>query len=210
MAETLALKQRQQELANGQVCLGAARSNHSPEARCSYLLALKYADLRAMLACHERCCETPIAMNSFTDEHPEFPYQSSAAHRQLGVPSSPVIHLAITTLAEQLLPLAGSTGLDDAQSRILALRVASDAALFGWSLPEAEQHVRIGLDRPCQDGVKVPTHRIRIPTETDWLGSAAARLEREGVHVDQRFQQQRTNHGWRELPGSAPERPPNS
>src|SRR5438105_2843762 len=42
-------------------------------------------------------------MNSFTDAQPDFPYQSSEARRQLGLPEAPEIHLAVTALAEPLL-----------------------------------------------------------------------------------------------------------
>ncbi len=140
-------------------------------------------------------------MNSFTDAAPVFPYKSSTARSQLGVPDSPEIHLAITTVAELLLPVASASNRDEPLQRNVALRVASGAVLFGWPLSAAEQEVRDRLDLPLADGVDLPEPRIR--NEKDWLAEAAEQLRRQGVHVDPKFQHQRTEYGWRKLDAPA-------
>jgi hypothetical protein len=117
------------------------------------------------------------------------------------LPDSPEVHLAITCLAEQLLPLAREAKLDDRVTRIAALHQASGAVLYGWTLPGAQQQTRVYLDLPLQEGVAIPPHRIS--NERDWLSEAAAQLRREGVSVHQRFQQQRSNAGWRQLDGAS-------
>jgi hypothetical protein len=136
-------------------------------------------------------------MNSFADANPKFPYQSSEARRQLGLPDSPEVHLAITSLAEQLLSMAEVANLEASMARIAVLRIASGAVQFGWTLLGAQQQFRIHLNLPLQDGVAIPSHRIS--NEKDWLSEAVSQLQREGVTIDQRFQQQRTNRGWRHL-----------
>jgi hypothetical protein len=55
---------------------------------------------------------------TFTDANPTFPYQSSEATSQLGIPDSPEIHLAITMLAERLIPLVEGTTLSDPAERL--------------------------------------------------------------------------------------------
>ena len=69
---------------------------------------------------------------TFTDANPTFPYQSSEAKSQLGIPDSPEIHLAITKLAERLIALAEGTTLSDSNIRIPALRTASEGVLFSY------------------------------------------------------------------------------
>lgn len=66
----------------------------------------------------------------FTDIEPDFPYQSSELSKELGVPDSPLVHLAISSLAERLLPTAETAFSDTRIQRIQALRSASYAVLM--------------------------------------------------------------------------------
>lgn len=134
-------------------------------------------------------------MNSFSDPNPEFPYQSSEAAMQLGLPDSPEIHLAVTTVASLLLPIASLTSLDIKQQRVAVLRVASGAVLFGWSLTSAEQMARVHLNLPILEGCTLP--QSRMINEKDWLAEAANRLCDEGVAIKSGVQRQRSNYGWR-------------
>lgn len=85
-------------------------------------------------------------MNSFTNPKPEFPFQSSEARTQLGIPDSPEIHLAITSLAEEMLKIANESAREMRVVRITTLRSASRAALFGWSKAMLECEVRVVAD----------------------------------------------------------------
>src|SRR5438105_6726310 len=130
-------------------------------------------------------------MNSFTDAQPDFPYQSSEARRQLGLPEAPEIHLAVTALAEQLLSVAALAHVDPARRRISALRVASGAVLFGLPLLAAERELMQRLELPDVEG---PDPVVWIHQGKDWLSEAVERLRAEGIAVADGFQCQRSNY----------------
>lgn len=136
-------------------------------------------------------------MNIFTDSEPAFPYQSSLVSEQLGAPGTPEVHLAITRVAELLLPLGGTSKLDNFARKVAVLRVASGAVLFGWSLRAAEQRARLQLELPNVNESELP--QSWITNEQDWLAEAAEQLRSEGVVVHQSYQRQRSNYGWRSL-----------
>ena len=135
-------------------------------------------------------------MNSFTDGHPMFPFQSSEARQELGLPDSSEIHLAVTELAERLLRIAESADVDGRVRRIAALRAASGAVLFGWSLETAELELRIALNMPLNHATPA---RYRIHEGTDWLSQAAEQLRERGIAVRPDYEKQRSNYGWRYL-----------
>lgn len=141
-------------------------------------------------------------MNSFTDIDPTFPYQSSEASKQLGLPHAPEVHFAITKVAELLMLVAQASSMDEPMQRTTVLRVASGAVLYGWPLSDAEQEVRVRLALPLREGSQVP--QPWISNEKDWLSEAADRLRREGIHVNPSFQRQRSNYGWRHLENPSP------
>lgn len=116
---------------------------------------------------------------------------------QLGAPDSAEIHLAITRVAELLLPLAAASSLDERLQRITALRIASGAVLFGWPISAAKQEARVQFHLPLEEGSELP--RPWISNEKDWLAEAVDQLRSEGVHVSPSFQRQRSNYGWRHL-----------
>jgi hypothetical protein len=136
-------------------------------------------------------------MNSFTDATLRFPYQSSMVSEHVGGPESPEIHLAISTVAELLLPVCEESKAEKRLQRIVAVRVASAAVLFGWPLPAAEQDLRSQLGLALKPKPHLPASRIS--NEKDWLAEAADRLRGEGVAVTPGFQRQRSNYGWRPL-----------
>lgn len=156
-------------------------------------IALKNATLAIEAA------PTPTALaptRSFTDTAPSFPYQSSEATGYLGLPDSPEVHLAITALAEQLLPITAASRLDNEKRRIAALRSASGAVLFGHSFMSAANYLRTTAGIPIE-----PAHEEAEATEPgrNWLAEAADRLRAKGVEVSPRYQTQRTYYGWQEL-----------
>ena len=139
-------------------------------------------------------------MNSFTSPEPSFAYESTEARRELGIPSVPEVHFAITDLAENLLPIAETSSADPNRQRIAALRTASGAVLFGWPLLLAERELRMNLDLAVEPGEHA-THWIT--NDKDWLSEAVAQLREEGLVIRRDFQRQRTNYGWRELENDA-------
>ena len=135
-------------------------------------------------------------MNEFTSNDPEFPYQSREATEQLGIPDSPEIHLAITELAAHLLQQTEGSPLEHWQRRVVALRTASGAALFGWSLELTERELRINAE------LNVPAEmpeEVKNAPRRNWLADAAAKLREEGIFVPAAYQRQRSAYGWRHL-----------
>lgn len=131
---------------------------------------------------------------TFTDANPTFPYQSSEASRELGIPDSPEIHLAITSLAERLMPIADGTKFSDSKVRIAALRTASGGVLFRYPFEEVVIRFRLNLGVHIdQDEVD---RAINPTLKTDWLGQAVLDLKAQGVEVPNSFGQQASNYGW--------------
>lgn len=134
---------------------------------------------------------------TFTDANPTFPYQSSEAKSQLGIPDSPEIHLAITRLAERLIALADGTTLSDLNIRTTALRTASEGVLFSYTFAVVVTQFRskLGLlmDQDASD-------RVGTCERADWLGEAVQYLRSAGVEIPASFRKQVSNYGWRKLP----------
>lgn len=130
---------------------------------------------------------------TFTDANPTFPYQSSEATRELGIPDSPEIHPAITRLAESLIPLGEGAAKSDSDVRIAALRTASGGVLFSYPFEMVVIRFHISLGLPVdQDAIDASANLKR----TDWLGQAAHDLKAEGVEIPPNFRQQLSHYGW--------------
>ena len=130
----------------------------------------------------------------FTDANPTFPYQSSEATSQLGIPDSPEIHLAITRLAERLIALAEGTTLSDSNIRIPALRTASEGVLFSYPFEVVATLFRTKLDLHIDQDA---SDRVGPSEREDWLGQAVQFLRAEGVEIPPGFGKQVSNYGWR-------------
>lgn len=135
-------------------------------------------------------------MNSFTNPEPSFPYESADARRVLGIPNKPAIHLAITDLAEGLLSIAKLSSLDSKTQRIAALRAASGAVLYGWTLSATERELRSVLQLVDASEEHAPH---RIVNGKNWLAEAKDRLRQEGSIVQNDVASQSTNYGGRDL-----------
>lgn len=132
-------------------------------------------------------------MNEFSSSDPDFPCRSREASQQLGIPDSPEIHLAIADLATRLLPQTEGSPLEPWQRRVAALRTASGAVLFGWSLPAAERELRINAYLPVTD--EVPEEVMASPRK-NWLAETATKLRATGIHIPKSYQSQRSVYGW--------------
>jgi hypothetical protein len=131
--------------------------------------------------------------NSFTDPLPAFAYQSSEARRELGIPDSPAIHLAITALAERLIPLAQGASASVAVVRIGALRCASYGTLMCLPFECVVFRYQTRLELPAD---KDSSDAAYNAGRTDWLELAAAQLRNEGIDVPATVAGQRSRYGW--------------
>ena len=135
-----------------------------------------------------------MTKTKFTDMEPGFPYQSSELTKELGVPDSPLVHLAISTLAERLLPIVEAAFSDTRMQRIQALRAASYAVLMHETFNCAEVRLRSSLELPVsQEEFDAATGNER----TNWLAKAAAQLQAEGVDLGSYVRVQASPYGWR-------------
>ena len=126
------------------------------------------------------------AINTFTDAEPLFPYQSSEARQQLGIPNSPVIHLAITDLAQRLLDECPDFGNPPEILRITALRSGS------YGARESRAYEAVAVRHRAMLGSRVEQEEIDLAyalPRMDWLGLAMSRLEAEGIATDPRSRQ---------------------
>lgn len=133
----------------------------------------------------------------FTDANPTFPYQSSEATRELGIPDSPEIHLAITGLAERLIPIAEGTNVLESKVRMAALRTASGGVLFRYPFEQVSIRFRDYLGLPIDDDA---IKKAADLPPTDWLGQAVQQLKTECVEVSPNFGKQASNYGWQKIP----------
>lgn len=146
--------------------------------------------------------EPPMTPNSFTDSAPGFPYRSSEARSWLNLPESPAIHLAVTDLAQQLLPLAEGTSASAEDARICALHSASGGVLFSRPFEVVRADFLSGLQ--LADELEA-AHAACRGKRTDWLGQAVARLRAEGIEVASTVGRQRSRYGWLPKPPSSPQ-----
>ena len=130
----------------------------------------------------------------FTDIEPAFPYKSSELKQLLQVPDSPLVHLAITSLAEQLLSIAEAASCDSRILRIEVLREASYAVLMHHTFVLAELRLRASLELPISQEV---TDAASANERTNWLAQAFAQLRTEGVDLSSYPNFQASPYGWR-------------
>lgn len=132
-----------------------------------------------------------------TANRPDFHDYSGEAMQTLGLPDSPVIHLAIRTVAELLQPLdAGS--LEDARSTCIdRFGVSSGTVLESLPIEWARHQflLRIGVD---SDGFD--SEDSMRTTRTDWLGQAKVSLEARGADPGPDAKRMATRYGWHPKP----------
>lgn len=126
------------------------------------------------------------------DQKPAFPHHSPEASRLLGLPDSPVIHLAVTTIANRLLALQHQSPLPAEAVRITAFRVASGTALEGMPFELAEAEFLHRLNDP--GAPPLPDLGVK---HTDWLGEATAAIRESGGDPGPDARRMATRYGWR-------------
>lgn len=133
-------------------------------------------------------------INRFTDARPLFPYASSEARAGLGIPDVPVIHLAITQLAERLMLMTIDRGDSKESVRILALRCASYGVLMKLPIEAVEMRFLTYVDLPTSPDA---FDRAQEAAPVDWLGDAMACLGTgQGATVNS-VRQLATPYGWK-------------
>ena len=129
------------------------------------------------------------------EENPEF---KEAAVATMGLPDSPVILEAISTIAGLLRPLSKHSTCSPLHECIQRFRVASGAALDRKPIElvrlEYLTHCDVEFD-PADAGAA-----LSLPG-TDWLGQAKAALEARGVSdTGPDAKKMATRYGWRSPP----------
>lgn len=114
---------------------------------------------------------------SFPRDEPKFPHHNEAFTRQLGLPDSPVIHLAVQTVMDRLLAELEEPWRSDDKVRIAAMRTASGTVLMRRPFVYARTYLNEILNGPAdwdsvQDEIVAPG--------PDWLGEARAAIVAAG------------------------------
>src|ERR1035437_5092155 len=135
-----------------------------------------------------------MTKTKFTDMEPSFPYQSSELTKELGVPDSPLVHLAISSLAERLLPVAEAASSDTRIQRIQALRAASYAVLMHHTFAFTDVRLRASLELPVsQEEFDAASGNER----PNWLAHASAQVQAEGGDLGAYVRVQASPYGGR-------------
>lgn len=131
------------------------------------------------------------------DDRPGEPDYTAEAIRTLGLPDSPVIHFAISTVAELLRPLASMSHEDARSTCIDRYRVASGTVLerqpIEWARHQFQSRIGVEVDNTAWETIK------RL-LRTDWLGQAKASLEARGVDTGPDAQRMASRYGWYPVP----------
>lgn len=131
-----------------------------------------------------------------------FPFFSQEARSTLGLPDSPAIHLAVTSLAERLGAFAEGTHLDLRAIRITALRTASRAVLEELPFEQVVFDFQTSLGLPGDQAAAEEAYRT---TRTDWLGQAVAKIEAMGLSAGLDARRMATPYGWNTSIGASAE-----
>lgn len=126
-------------------------------------------------------------------DSPSFPHHWPEASRQLGIPDSPVVHLAIRTIAQRLLDAYGSQCQDWDAAQITALRCASRAALESESFELATLRFHLYADMHVDAALEA---RAREAVRTNWLGQATQQILAEGDDPGPDAKRLATSYGW--------------
>ncbi len=134
-----------------------------------------------------------------TDFHLPFTHYSAEASKLVGIPRSPVIHLAILTVVDDLLPLAAQTRASASPNpnaaRIGAFRVASRTVLEGFPIEWAKLYYLTYFGDEFDGSEAEVAYRTK---RTDWLGEAKSVIESSGLDSGPDAKRMATRYGWAE------------
>lgn len=116
------------------------------------------------------------------------------AMRSLVLPDSPMIHLAISTVAEMLQSLDANCPTSARDKCFVRCVVAARAVRAGWPIEICRQEyfssVGSGFDQHAADAA------LLLP-RTDWFGQAKAALEKIGIDPGANARQIAAHYGWK-------------
>lgn len=122
-----------------------------------------------------------------------FLHHNLKASKHLGLPDSPVIHLAVSNVVSLLMPNATGTRLSDEQAEVQALRTASRTVLESLPIECAVEMFKERLDLPM--GAEL-MERMYRSVRTDWLLSAKNAILEAGEHTGPDVSRSATRYGW--------------
>lgn len=121
------------------------------------------------------------------------PYLWPEASRLLGIPESPVVHLAIRTVADRLMESHGAECRVQEAAQIAAMRSASRAVLESESFDLATLRFRLAMDLPTD--VEQEARAADAP-KSDWLKMARDTILAEGGDPGPDPHQLASRYGW--------------
>lgn len=121
------------------------------------------------------------------------PYLWPEFSRQLGIPDSPVVHLAIRTVAKRLMDSQGAECCDQEAAQIAAMRSASRAVLESESFDLAKLRFRLAMNLPTD--VEQEARAAEAP-KSDWLKMARDTILAEGGDPGPDPHQLASRYGW--------------
>jgi len=127
---------------------------------------------------------------------PDFLHYSAEARSLLGLPDSPVIHLAVTRLVDMLLPHSEGAPLSQRAVRITAFRSASGGALESLPFECVVGEFRSTLNLPADMEASEIAYRTK---RTDWLGQARDDIVAAGGDPGRNAHRMATRYGWDSL-----------
>lgn len=122
-----------------------------------------------------------------------FLHHNLKASSQLGLPDSPVIHLAVTQVANLLLPHAAGTHLSEEQAYVQALRAASGTVLEYLPIEYAIEIFKERVGLSMDDEVAERMYRSH---RTNWLRQAKNAILDAGEHPGPDTSRSATRYGW--------------
>lgn len=121
------------------------------------------------------------------------------AMRTIGLPESPVIHLAISMVAELLQPLDANCSASKRDKSMVRCRVAARTVFDRWPIEFSRQqyhlHFGTGFNQVAADAAS------RLP-RTNWFEQAKAALEAIGLDPGPDARKMVIHYGWRPDPHS--------
>ena len=122
------------------------------------------------------------------------PYLWPDASRQLGIPDSPVVHVAIRTVADRLMESQGAECCDQGAAQIAAMRTASRSGLESESFDLATLRFRLAMDLSTDAEQEAGAAES---AKTDWLQMAREAILGEGVDPGPDSHKLASRYGWR-------------
>lgn len=124
---------------------------------------------------------------------PRFVHHNLEASRLVGLPDSPVIHLAVSMVYDLLLPSAAGAPISLERVHIQAMRAASGCVLFSSAIEEARELFRDSVGLQMDASVFEPERRR---PRVNWLKLARQQMLADGDDPGPDVSRCSTAYGW--------------